>query len=73
MNDLIKFQKERIQALEARNLYLENELKQAKQILQELLNEWEVNDAEVVEPTPLDDVFQTPTQQLNNIFKNMYK
>ena len=73
MNDLIKFQKERIQALEARNLYLENELKQAKQILQELLNEWEVNDAEVVEPNPLDDVFQTPTQQLNNFFRDMYK
>ncbi len=73
MNDLIKFQKERIQALEARNLYLENELKQAKQILQELLNEWEVNDAEVVEPNPLDDMFQTPTQQLNNFFRDMYK
>lgn len=73
MNDLIKFQKERIQALEARNLYLENELKQAKQILQELLNEWEVNDAEIVEPNPLDDMFQNPTQQLNNFFRDMYK
>ena len=73
MNDLIKFQTERIQALEARNLYLENELKQAKQILQDLVNELEVKDAEVVEPNPLDDMFQTPTQQLNNLFRDMYK
>lgn len=73
MDDLLKFQTERIQALEARNLYLENELKQAKQILQELINEWEVKDAEIVEPNHLDDMFQTPTQQLNDIFKNMYK
>lgn len=73
MNDLIKFQTERIQALEARNLYLENELKQAKQILQDLVNELEVKEAEVVEPNPLDDKFQTPTQQLNDFFKNMYK
>lgn len=73
MDDLIKFQTQRIEVLEARNLYLENELKQAKQIFQELINAWEVNDAEVVEPNHLDNMFQTPTQQLNDIFKNMYK
>lgn len=73
MNDLIKFQTERIQALEARNLYLENELKQAKQILQDLVNELEVNESEVVEPNPMDDMFQTPTEQLNNFFRDMYK
>lgn len=72
MNDLIKFQNEQIQALQSRNLYLENELKQAKQILQSLINEWEVNDAEVVEPNLLDNDFQSPIEQLTDIFKNMY-
>lgn len=71
MDDLIKFQNEQIQALQKRNEYLENELKQAKQILQSLINEWEVNDAEVVEPNPLDDNFQSPIEQLRDIFKNM--
>jgi hypothetical protein len=73
MDDLLKFQTQRIQVLEARNLYLENELKQAKQILQDLINDWEVNEAEVVEPNPLDDMFQSPTEQLNNFFRDMYK
>jgi hypothetical protein len=72
MNDLIKFQNEQIQALQSRNLYLENELKQAKQILQSLINDWEVNDAEVVEPNLLDNDFQSPIEQLTDIFKNMY-
>jgi exonuclease VII small subunit len=53
-------------------LYLENELKQAKQILQELINELEVNDAEEVDPNPLDDTFESPIEQLGKIFKNMY-
>jgi small-conductance mechanosensitive channel len=73
MDDLLKFQTQRIQVLEDRNLYLENELKQAKQILQDLINDWEVNDAEIVEPKPMDDKFQTPTEQLNNFFRDMYK
>jgi hypothetical protein len=72
MDDLIKFQNDRIQALETRNLYLENELKQAKQIFQDLINDWEVNDAEVVEPNLLDNDFQSPIEQLDKIFKNMY-
>ena len=71
MDDLIKFQNEQIQALQKRNEYLENELKQAKQILQSLINEWEVNDAEIVEPKPLDDIFQSPIEELRDIFKNM--
>jgi succinyl-CoA synthetase beta subunit len=71
MDDLIKFQNERIQALQKRNEYLEKELKQAKQILQSLINAWEVNDAEVVEPNPLDDIFQSPIEELRDIFKNM--
>jgi hypothetical protein len=48
MDDLIKFQNEQIQALQKRNEYLENELKQAKQIFQDLINDWEVNEAEEV-------------------------
>jgi succinyl-CoA synthetase beta subunit len=72
MDDLIKFQNEQIQALQKRNEYLENELKQAKQIFQSLINEWEVNDAEVLEPNPLDDIFQSPIEELRDIFKNMY-
>ena len=69
---LEKIQLEEIQKLKARNLYLENELKQAKQILQELINELEVNDAEEVDPNPLDDTFESPIEQLGKIFKNMY-
>lgn len=79
MDDLIKFQTERIQALEKRNneleaenLYLIGEVKQATKTLQDLLKEWEVKDVEVVEPKPMDDKFQTPTQQLNNFLRNMY-
>lgn len=48
MNDLIQFQTLQIKALSERNQYLENELKQAKQLFQELINEWTVNGAEVV-------------------------
>jgi hypothetical protein len=72
MDDLIKFQNDRIQALETRNLYLENELKQAKQIFQDLINDWEVNDVEVIEPNLLDNQFQSPIEELDKIFKNMY-
>jgi hypothetical protein len=72
MDDLLKFQNEQIQALQKRNEYLENELKQAKQIFQDLINDWEVNDAEVLEQNLLDNDFQSPIEQLNKIFKNMY-
>jgi hypothetical protein len=72
MDDLIKFQNEQIQALQKRNEYLENELKQAKQIFQDLINDWEVNEAEVVELNLLDNDFQSPIEQLDKIFKNMY-
>jgi hypothetical protein len=72
MDDLIKFQNEQIQALQKRNEYLENQLKQAKQIFQDLINDWEVNEAEVIEPNLLDNDFQSPIEQLDKIFKNMY-
>ena len=72
MTLLEKIQLEEIQKLKARNLYLENELKQAKQVFQDLINDWEVNDAEVVEPNLLDNDFQSPIEELDKIFKNMY-
>ena len=40
--DLERFQAEQITALRNQNEYLKNELKQAKEILQSLINEWEV-------------------------------
>ena len=68
MYDLIKFQNERIQALQQRNAYLENELKQAKDLFQDIVNDWEVANFEEVKPNVLDDMFQNPLQQLNNLF-----
>jgi len=49
MEDLNQLQQARIEALEKRNEYLENELKQARAIFQGLLNDWEINEAETVE------------------------
>jgi hypothetical protein len=68
MEDLIKYQNDRIKALEQRNAYLENELRQAKQLFQDIVNDWEVANAEEVKPNVLDDMFQNPLQQLNNLF-----
>lgn len=48
MNDLLNLKQAQIEALQKRNAYLENELKQAKQLFQELINEWEVVDAEII-------------------------
>jgi len=42
MNDLLKLQQAQIEALQNRNAYLENELKQAKDLFQEFINEFEV-------------------------------
>jgi hypothetical protein len=68
MEDLIKYQNDRIKALEIRNAYLENELRQAKQLFQDIVNDWEVANAEEVKPNVLDEMFQDPLQQLNNLF-----
>jgi hypothetical protein len=68
MEDLIKYQNDRIKALEIRNAYLENELRQAKQLFQDIVNDWEVANAEEVKPNVLDEMFQNPLQQLNNLF-----
>lgn len=48
MNDLIEFQALQIKALTERNQYLENELRQAKDLFQELINEWEVKEFEAL-------------------------
>lgn len=49
MDDLIQLQQAQIQALTKRNEYLENELKQAKDIFQSLINDWEVNEAQILD------------------------
>lgn len=68
MNDLLKFQAEQILALQTRNAYLENELIQAKNILQDIVNDWEVFNAEEVKPNVLDTMFNNPIEQLNNLY-----
>lgn len=69
MNDLLKFQAEQILALQTRNTYLENELHQAKNILQDIVNDWEVFNAEEVKPNVLDTMFNNPMEQLDNLLK----
>lgn len=66
MNDLIKLLNFQIEALQTRNAYLENELKQAKNILQDIINDWVV-----IEPTTnvLDTMFDNPMEQLDNLLK----
>jgi hypothetical protein len=68
MNDLIKFQAEQILALQTRNNYLENEIIQAKKILQDIVNDWEVFQEEEVKPNVLDTMFDNPIMQLNKLF-----
>ena len=75
MEELIKFQAQQLLAVRQENERLNNELKQAKELMQMLINEWEVQDAEVLEFTQLDqatkvfdDAFQNPIEQLNNLF-----
>jgi cell division septum initiation protein DivIVA len=62
MNDLVKFQALQIQALKERNEYLENELKQAKDILQSIVNDWEVSEAK----NAFDEMFENPLEQLKS-------
>jgi hypothetical protein len=75
MEDLIKFQAEQLNALRTENERLNNELKQAKDLFQALINDWKVQDAEVLEFPKLDqstkvfdEIFQNPIEQLNNLF-----
>ena len=68
MNDLIKFQAIQIMTLQSRVSYLENELNQAKQLFQDIVNDWEVHQEEEVKPNLLDNMFMNPMEQLNNLF-----
>jgi hypothetical protein len=75
MEDLIKFQAQQLLAVREENERLRNELKQAKELMQMLINEWEVQDAQVLDFPQLDqatkvfdEAFQNPIEQLNNLF-----
>jgi hypothetical protein len=75
MEDLIRFQAEQLNALRTENERLNNELKQARELFQALINDWEVQDAEVLDSPKLDEatkvfdeIFQNPIEQLNNLF-----
>lgn len=74
MNDLINLQAQQIQALQTELAKTRQMLSDAKELLQNVLNDWEVVDAEVVdfpyldEPTKLfDEAFNNPIKQLNNL------
>lgn len=75
MEDLIRFQAQQLSALRQENERLNNELRQARELMQALINDWEVQDAEVLEFPKLDqatkvfdEIFQNPIEQLNNLF-----
>jgi hypothetical protein len=75
MEDLIRFQAQQLSALRQENERLNNELKQARELFQAIINDWEVQDAEVLENRQLDqatkvfdEIFQNPIQQLNNLY-----
>jgi hypothetical protein len=75
MEDLIKFQAEQLNAVRKENERLNNELRQARELMQALINDWEVQDAQVLDFPQLDqatkvfdEIFQNPIQQLNNLF-----
>jgi hypothetical protein len=75
MEDLIRFQAEQLNEVRKENERLNNELRQARELMQALINDWEVQDAEVLEFPQLDqatkvfdEIFQNPIQQLNNLY-----
>ena len=75
MEELIRFQAQQLNALRVENERLNNELKQARELMQMLINDWEVQDAEVLELPQLDqatklfdEAFQNPIEQLKNLF-----
>ena len=80
MEDLIRFQAQKLSALRAENERLNNELRQARELMQALINEWEVQDAELLEFPQLDqatkvfdEAFQNPIEQLNNLTDGFYR
>jgi hypothetical protein len=80
MEDLIKFQAQQLNALRIENERLNNELRQARELMQALINDWEVQDAEVLDFPQLDqatkvfdEIFQNPIEQLNNLTDGFYR
>ena len=76
MEELINFQAQQLNALRKENERLQNELNQAKDLMKALINDWEVQDAEVLEFPQLDEatkvfdeIFQNPIEQLNNLLR----
>jgi hypothetical protein len=80
MEDLIRFQAQQLNAVRQENERLRNELQQVRELMQALINEWEVQDAEVLESNQLDqatkvfdEIFQNPIEQLNNLTDGFYR
>ena len=76
MEELINFQTQQLNALRKENERLQNELNQAKDLMKALINDWEVQDAEVLEFPQLDEAtkafdeaFNNPIEQLNNLLR----
>ncbi len=76
MEELINFQAQQLNALRKENERLQNELNQAKDLMKALINDWEVQDAQVLEFPQLDqatkvfdEIFQNPIEQLNNLLR----
>ena len=76
MEELINFQAQQLNALRKENERLQNELNQAKDLMKALINDWEVQDAELLEFPQLDQatkafdkIFDNPIEQLNNLLK----
>ena len=76
MEELINFQAQQLNALRKENERLHNELNQAKDLMKALINDWEVQEAELLEFPQLDEAtkafdeaFNNPIEQLNNLFR----
>lgn len=76
MEELINFQAQQLNALRKENERLHNELNQAKDLMKALINDWEVQDAELLEFPQLDEAtkafdeaFNNPIEQLNNLLR----
>ena len=76
MEELINFQAQQLNALRKENERLQNELNQAKDLMKALINDWEVQEAEILEFPQLDEAtkafdeaFNNPIDQLNNLLR----
>ena len=76
MNELINLQSQQIQALQAELAKYKNLLAEAKDLLQNIVNDLQVVDAEVIglpyldEATKVfDEAFDNPIDQLNDILR----